>query len=860
MFKNKELITIIRDPIKDNVGTITLYDVVTKQVLGANQIREGLLADDNYLNLHINSFFSSRYPSPDYVPEVIKTVEVDSSDLINIIKVLERAREYSTSEKEATIRSIRGSSVARLTYWLELQWTAYQHSRVIHSINELMPQIAEIHANKKGSIRIPNYVSSKGASNMPVGGTQIISTVYNKLHYPFSDTLKIVSTPDKNKSGSYKQIFNLQNFSHNNILDCIEVVYRETKKESATTPELSQEDFLPTLVKAKETLAFFSKKVFGKFKTKEVEQDTLFFSLKNNDDFRQDYLEMFKVFNLIKNNYILLGEGEVEATYKAVKCSGFTKESSVDLVELKLCEVTKQLLPVIFLLPYKTGYISTVYAHTQQRKYRFVLDTSSNVHKIIEVPLNKAQEYDTTVYQHSKNALSYLSIRKLPYENTTITCKESLFNPTPFMGIELEVEQVSSPTSNANLLRDATLISAPMQIAAQGWASNVITQEVGIPVQALQNGESGGGANLSWQGMTFSPSLSPAPAETQEPVPEHGSESGRFTSNQLMAALDRMEARIRNSGETLQGSSDMPEWVDIPASDTPMPIPKTKDVIPLVYDKLGRDYVILKRDGSLRGDRPFEIVTVPATLGYHKQRWKALLEDVELKKHLSSFTNERCGMHVHINRMSFTGLHLAKFMKFINCTENLGFVTSIAQRKNNKYAVFIKSLTSTGGFAKYFRGAYSPADGMQAEKYAAVNTKPTDTIEVRIFRGNLAKIGFLKNLEFVHAVWMFTKDAPLTSLTFKEFMFWLFNPKNNTTDYKELKMWLLASGWKVDGVIIKKTDPEDVRKTKLVRRNQVMSIRKLISKKFVIPNDSAEVSSKIPANLQLTQTEIVSVA
>ena len=86
-------------------------------------------------------------------------------------------------------------------------------------------------------------------------------------------------------------------------------------------------------------------------------------------------------------------------------------------------------------------------------------------------------------------------------------------------------------------------------------------------------------------------------------------------------------------------------------------------------------------------------------------------------------------------------------------------------------------------------------------------------------------------------------------------MFWLFNPKNNTKDYKELKMWLLASGWNIDGVVIRKTDTGLLRKQKEERRSQILNARKLIRKQF-----EREDTSKLPKELQLTKTEIISVA
>ena len=226
----------------------------------------------------------------------------------------------------------------------------------------------------------------------------------------------------------------------------------------------------------------------------------------------------------------------------------------------------------------------------------------------------------------------------------------------------------------------------------------------------------------------------------------------------------------------------------------------------IVYDLLGRDYIILKRDGTLRGYRPMEIVTIPATLNYHRERWANFLASPE-KKHLQSYQSGNCGMHIHVSRNSLTGLHLAKFMRFINSKENHNFITQVAQRAHNDYARYY-----TGRTMKDHINEFKSSD-----KYCAVNTKNANTIEVRIFRGNLATVSFMKNLEFVHAVWRYTKDIGMTELKYTAFLRWLFAPKNDRKEYQHLKLWLVSSGHNISNVLIKNTmtDLEKARRKEL---------------------------------------------
>ena len=45
-----------------------------------------------------------------------------------------------------------------------------------------------------------------------------------------------------------------------------------------------------------------------------------------------------------------------------------------------------------------------------------------------------------------------------------------------------------------------------------------------------------------------------------------------------------------------------------------------------------------------------------------------------------------------------------------------------------------------------------------SERYVAINLKNSQTIEIRIFRGTLNFNSFMKNIEFAHALFMYTKE------------------------------------------------------------------------------------------------------
>ncbi len=268
----------------------------------------------------------------------------------------------------------------------------------------------------------------------------------------------------------------------------------------------------------------------------------------------------------------------------------------------------------------------------------------------------------------------------------------------------------------------------------------------------------------------------------------------------------------------------------------------------MVAADLGMDYMVLKSDSSIQNG--FEIVTAPATIGFHLKAWDRFFDTEKgSSKHLTSWTSGRCGMHVHIGRSAFTPMHLGKFFAFINNNENREFITSIGGR-NSHFSKFIedksfhvksklvshmgdlykklkattikeeqtkiekemaiiraKLTRSTGEIINFIQNTTSMK---KEERHSAVNLAKQGTVEVRIFRGNIMKVGMLKNLEFVHAAVEFTREATFRThaltpeemaerklkrkeytdyaLHYTYFLDWLQN--DDTGNYNNLKQWL----------------------------------------------------------------------
>lgn len=191
---------------------------------------------------------------------------------------------------------------------------------------------------------------------------------------------------------------------------------------------------------------------------------------------------------------------------------------------------------------------------------------------------------------------------------------------------------------------------------------------------------------------------------------------------------------------------------------------------------LDKDYVTFKRDGSL-GHTGFEIVTRPDSIAVHKRKFKAMFDD-RPGKQMSSWSNGRCGMHVHITRSALSQLQLGKMLCFLNEPSNVHMISKIAGRRPGRWC---------RAYRKKISDIHRPDD-----RYVALNITER-TAECRIFRGTLSQAGFFKNLEFVQALVEFCSPANRgirEAVSAKEFCKWL--PRKS---YPTLHKFLVERGF-----------------------------------------------------------------
>lgn len=197
------------------------------------------------------------------------------------------------------------------------------------------------------------------------------------------------------------------------------------------------------------------------------------------------------------------------------------------------------------------------------------------------------------------------------------------------------------------------------------------------------------------------------------------------------------------------------------------------DAAQKTLDLIGKDFVLLKHDGSLSNG--FEIVSAPATLEEHRQHWMPFLTNKP--RGISSWNTSTCGMHVHISRPrdGRDSLHVGKMLVFLNDTRHREQIVAIAGR-NSRWGSFDGSKTVAGGLSSFDlpdpmnRGRLRPRYGRGGDRYSALNLTNQHTVEIRMFKGTTSPDAFMKNLEFCHAFFYFTRDSSIREMSWEKFV------------------------------------------------------------------------------------------
>ena len=161
----------------------------------------------------------------------------------------------------------------------------------------------------------------------------------------------------------------------------------------------------------------------------------------------------------------------------------------------------------------------------------------------------------------------------------------------------------------------------------------------------------------------------------------------------------------------------------------------------------------------------FELVSHPFTYDWMKENEDAFDSMFSLSKMMKGFKSVNCGMHVHMSIDAFTNLQLLKFMRFFY--KNKEFITAIARRPPGKLTQWAEMKTpAKGNIQRYV----ARKGGGVGNGRAALNVEGTKTIECRIFRSTLSPTAYYGNVEFLQALFDYTKTCGLHQLQHDRFM------------------------------------------------------------------------------------------
>ena len=265
-------------------------------------------------------------------------------------------------------------------------------------------------------------------------------------------------------------------------------------------------------------------------------------------------------------------------------------------------------------------------------------------------------------------------------------------------------------------------------------------------------------------------------------------EHERYCYNYTFPVHDELDVQCREDeviNKNLRNTRDLLYGVELEVmARNSMP-----DNFPDTLHEYNGSWFKCKKDGSLdEGNGGFEITTAPCTYKFLKDRFSQMFNsdywtDENGSTYVKGWNTSCAGLHIHINKKALTPLEVGKLLVFINDKKNARFIEDIAGRSMGRWC---KSETK-----KISDGQYRSDD-----RYEAVNTVPSKTVELRIFKSNVSEHGFMRALEFTDALVHYLKQSSMReqSLSYKSFLSYIRKPENRS-EYSNFWSWLITNGY-----------------------------------------------------------------
>jgi hypothetical protein len=194
----------------------------------------------------------------------------------------------------------------------------------------------------------------------------------------------------------------------------------------------------------------------------------------------------------------------------------------------------------------------------------------------------------------------------------------------------------------------------------------------------------------------------------------------------------------------------------------------------LLYDvEKGETSFFLKRDGSLSEGYGFEIVFHPRELSswYSYEKNLAGITKAVEKAGGKSYNTSTCGLHVHRGRDDISSYHIVK-MSYLLAKFNK-MTRAAALRPPNHYckeaSVLDGSTTRKANPGHLKRLHYEVKQEprwrqMHCDRYTQLNHINKNTIELRIFKGNLNTTTILSSIMFFDRLVEFTRNQTIKAM------------------------------------------------------------------------------------------------
>lgn len=204
------------------------------------------------------------------------------------------------------------------------------------------------------------------------------------------------------------------------------------------------------------------------------------------------------------------------------------------------------------------------------------------------------------------------------------------------------------------------------------------------------------------------------------------------------------------------------------------------NIIKMLEEKILSGTAVAKHDGSL-GHRGLELNIVPMTLDYAKQTDYYFKFEKQVKDYLNSYRDHKTGIHIHVPRKLFTNYQIGQLVQFMNKGSNYDYICSVGGRllnnQDNSYAT-----TNTGyDIIRFSKNRYS------LNRSSAINVTLENTLEFRVFKGNLSAKTIYRYLEFIHSLCTYVKSNSCNSKTdVNDYLKWV---SVNSSDYTILNQF-----------------------------------------------------------------------